>query len=105
MIAAECHSDDRIAAATFDATTFFASATVAEIQQLAACDWEGDYPADAVAYRLAEENEDIAFVLRYATVVPGMGFECRVAEADARRWLSTNRPDVLLPTNDRDHDA
>lgn len=98
MIQAECHSDDFITKAEFDATTWFEQASDGEIEALAGCGWRGDYPADDVA-RYFEETETRE-VFDYVAMNPKMlngdpvGFECSVDEAAAMAWLKEHRPEV-----------
>jgi hypothetical protein len=86
---------------TFDATSFFKTATPGQIQDLAYGRWGGCYAADEIAYCLSDENEDIGFMLRYVATVPGIGFECYVDEDEARQWLSANRPEAIPPENEQ----
>jgi hypothetical protein len=100
VIKADCHSDDRIYEAKFDAVKWFEQAKPEEILALANCDWGGDYPADEVALFMAEHNEDIEAMFTYIDKVANTrracGFECHVNEEDARKWLTANRPEIVL---------
>lgn len=103
MIKAECHSDDFVQTASFDATRFFEQAAQQEIEDLARCGWRGDYPADHVAEFSCDlsGNEDLRRVFDYLGTRPRMisgdtvGFECIVDEDQALCWLKDNRPHWL----------
>ena len=90
MIRAEVHSDDYAATARFDATKWFEQATDNEIEQLARCDYGGDYAADAVAEWSAKLLDDVAAVFAYDELARCV-FECHVNEDDAEAWIATNR--------------
>jgi hypothetical protein len=100
VIAAEIHSDDSVAATTFDALQWFRSALDQEIADLAAIEWGGDYAADHVAIALDHENIDIHRVFDYLAARnranPGdpIGFEVHIKEEDALEWLKENRPEL-----------
>ena len=97
MIPAECHSDDFVFDAKFDAEPWFAHASDGEITDLAACGWGGDYPADAVAQHFDKEGcRDVENVMEYARRKKDMGFECSVDGGAAMRWVRDNRP-ALFP--------
>jgi hypothetical protein len=53
-IHAECHSDDGLRTANFNAVRWFERASDAEIKELAQEDWGEDYAADRVAMFMAE---------------------------------------------------
>jgi len=91
MIRAEVHSDDYAATAKFDATPWFEKATAEEIEQLAKCDYGGDYAADAVAEWSARLFDEVAEVFRYDELAR-VGFECHVNHDDAEAWIAANRP-------------
>lgn len=95
MIKAECHSDDRVRKANFDATPWFVQASAESIGALAKCGWGGDYPADGVSHFMAEHDEEVGKVFQYLELVADKkdapGFECHVDEADALTWLRKNR--------------
>ncbi len=99
-INAECHSDDRVREADFDATPWFRQASAESIAGLAACGWGGDYPADGVAHFMAEHNEEVGKVFQYLDLVSDKkdapGFECHVDETDAMAWLRENRRAVSM---------
>lgn len=101
MIRAEAHSDDRVHEVNFDATPYFQQAKSEEIAALAACDWGGDYPADAVAQFCAEHEPKLAQLFSYLESIANVpskkdesGFECHVTSEDALAWLKTNRPEL-----------
>lgn len=102
MITAEVHSDDRVLQVTFDATSYFQQAADADIIALAACDWGGDYPADAVAQHAAENNRDVAKLFEYLEAIADVpskkdqrGFECSVESDSVMAWLRVNRPGLF----------
>ena len=94
-IKAECHSDDRVFEVRFDALPFFLRASDQEIEDLARCGWGGDYPADAVAYFVEDQNPDISAMLGYCQRRRGLGFEVYVDPARAVTWLRQNRRFLL----------
>jgi hypothetical protein len=98
MIRAECHSDDRVREASFDATPWFEQASDKEILDLAQCEWGGDYPADYVAHFMAGKNTAVAQMFQYLELVApkkdAPGFECYITEKDAFAWVKANRPDL-----------
>jgi hypothetical protein len=97
-IPAECHSDDHIVEAEFDALPWFKQASDKEIIDLAKVEWGGDYEADDVADFCRNESWDVAAMFNYLDTVAGtdkaVGFECHVVEAAAMAWLQVNRPTV-----------
>ncbi|KKL23440.1 hypothetical protein LCGC14_2425330, partial [marine sediment metagenome] len=68
-IKAECHSDDRVREANFDATPWFVQASAESIGDLARCGWGGDYPADGVAQFMAEQDREVGKVFQYLDLV------------------------------------
>jgi len=96
MIHAECHSDDHVVEVKFDATAWFEKATDEEIKALAACDWGGDYPGDAVAEWMAEHDASVKALFDYLALRPKepLGFECHVDATDALAWIKANRPSL-----------
>lgn len=94
-IKAECHSDDWIREAKFDATPWFVQASAESMGELAKCSWGGDYPADEVAQFMAEHDQGVLKMFQYLNLVSDQkdapGFECHVAAADAMAWLTENR--------------
>jgi len=103
-ISAECHSDDRIVEAEFDAEPWFAQASDVDICKLAACGWGGDYPADETAIFMADINEDVKRVFTYLELVAHKknhpGFECHVDPQSASAWVLKHRQH-LIPTIQR----
>ncbi len=99
-IKAECHSDDRVREATFDATPYFVQANAETIGALAECGWGGDYPADIVAHFMAEHDKQVRLMFKYLELVSDKrdapGFECHVNESDALGWLKENRKALAL---------
>ena len=96
-IQAECHSDDRAIEVKFNAFPWFKQASDKEILALAECGWGGDYPADYVAMFMANKNQDVADMFKYVEIrkrVADVGFECHVAEADAKAWIKQNKPEL-----------
>ena len=100
MIKAECHSDDRVREASFDATWWFEQASDDDILALAFEGWGAGYVSDAVASSHPDPMpEELAKVFEYLELVGHMrdapGFTCNVDEADARKWLAQHRPNAL----------
>jgi hypothetical protein len=98
LIGAEAHSDDRAIEIDFDAVDWFKQASVEEIVALAACEWGGDYPADAVADLFAAVDTAPLFAYLNARNKGGgetVGFECHVDGNEAMAWLRIYRPDVV----------
>ena len=99
-IKAECHSDDRVREATFDATPYFVQASAESIADLARCGWGGDYPADYVAQFMAEQDEEVRKVFQYLELVSDQkdapGFECHVDGPDVMVWMKENRPVIAM---------
>lgn len=103
MIRAECHSDDFVVTAKFDAAPWFAQATEDEIVMLARQEWGGDYAADAIVHHLESEAgyESIGAIFTYLSHRPTtpsgdtIGFEVNVHAPDALRWLLANRTGVF----------
>ena len=98
MIQAEVHSDDWVFQAKFDATAFFAQASAKDIDELIACGWGGDYPADAVAKHFEGETgfEEIDALFDYCRRKDGVGFECNVTAPDqVVEYLKAQRPEIF----------
>jgi hypothetical protein len=93
MIKAEVHDDNHQNKVNFDATPWFVGATDEEIQDLAECDWGGDYPADAVAEMIANVDPKVNNVLEFKS--HDVGFECHVDGDSAIEWIKNNRPHLL----------
>ena len=101
-ISAEVHSDDYVFEVPFLANEWFASATPAQICNLADCEWGGDADADCVALELTGANEEIQRLFDYLTLKNSgryrrepIGFEVHVEEEQAREWLRVHRPEIL----------
>lgn len=94
MIRAEIRSDDYAATAKFDATPWFEQATDEAIEQLADCNYGGDYAADAVAEWSAKLFDDVAAVFAYLRL-SRCGFECYVDGDGAEAWIAVNRPHAV----------
>jgi hypothetical protein len=67
---------------------------------LADIGWGGNDEADAVAQFLQARDTPVARVFQYLSFEPTrphsdqrLGFECRVSEEDAARWVRANRPE------------
>jgi hypothetical protein len=99
MIRAECHTDDRVVEAEFDATKWFEQASKQDIQELAACEWGGDYPADNVATFMADHESNVADMFKYLELVAHKkdhpGFECHINVEDAVAWAEAH--EIALP--------
>lgn len=93
MIHAEVHSDDHVWTASFDATPFFEQVSLQDLQDLAHCDWGGDYPADAVAEFMDEKDPGVTEVFKYKDKKEAQGFECNIREHSAFVWVKANRSD------------
>jgi hypothetical protein len=100
-IPAECHSDDRVFEVAFDPLAWFEQADPEDIVELARCGWGGDYPADAVARFMAEQNGEVQALFDSLDRLGDLpshkdlrGFECHVEEEAALAWLRANRPEV-----------
>jgi hypothetical protein len=102
MIKANAWSDDHNIEVDFDATPWFEGASSKEILDLAACDWRGDYPADAVAMFMADQVPELADLFKYLEIIAKDplkkdlgGFECAVEAKCARQWIRAHRPNIL----------
>ena len=102
MIKAKAWSDDHNVEVEFDATAWFEGAGNKEILDLAACDWRGDYPADAVAMFMADQVPGLAALFKYLEIIAKDplkkdlgGFECAVDAEQARQWIKEHRPNIL----------
>lgn len=98
VIPAEVHSDDQHISLQFDARTWFAKASLQQIEALKAINWGGDYSADSVAEYYATRTTKPLF--DYLATKPKMGrdtvgFECHVNKWAALEWLKTHRPTVF----------
>ena len=92
MIKAECHSDDRVCEATFDAEPYLIQATDDQIKSLIACGLGGDYPADRIVEHMASINDDVRKMFDYCAD-KDEGFECHITDTEAFWvWIKKNRP-------------
>jgi hypothetical protein len=76
------------------ATPYFKQASDQELNELAGCDYGGDYPADAVARFFEDTDEGVAFVFKYLDARGDQGFECHVDIEQAQAWIRASRPDL-----------
>jgi hypothetical protein len=96
-IQAECHSDDRLYSAEFNALRWFRQAEDAEILDLATVDWGDEYAADRVGMFMAELIPDVEKMFDYLERYnqahkEHIGWVCTVNKADALEWLKQCRP-------------
>jgi len=96
VIRAEVHSDDHKVEVSFDATTWFEQASQDEIESVAGCGWQFDYPTDNIAIWYSDTNEEVQKLFFYLGIVQDQGFGCSVNPEDALAWLSSNRPEAWL---------
>ena len=100
QIRAECHSDDRMVEAAFDAEPWFKQASDEDVVRLARCGWGNDYPADELAIFIADMNEEVQRVFTYLDLVAHKknppGFECTVEHSSAIEWLSRHNPELAM---------
>jgi hypothetical protein len=101
MIRARVWSDCHQYEADFDATPWFEQASPEALMALAGCDFGMDYPADEVAYFMAEKDDRVADLFGFLARVQIQpfsgepnGFECQVDIDDARAWIREHN-DVL----------
>jgi hypothetical protein len=99
-IRAEVHDDNHIFEVEFDATPYFAQASLEEIVELAQTDWAYDYPADAVALFFEDgphKIDEIEDLMEYTRRTQGrrgaIGFGCSVTSEDVYAWLEAEHPD------------
>jgi hypothetical protein len=100
IVKAECHSDDHVIKADFDAAPWFAQATDVQRVDLIWCGFRGDYPADAVAEWMADHNRDVVKMFSHIEAVnkgygETVGFECVVNPEDAVAWIGEYRPNLM----------
>jgi hypothetical protein len=92
-IPAEVYSDDHVLETSFDAAPWFEQASEAEILQLADDGWGSDYSADAIARWMTSHNAHVGwFLSAWMSCSLIIGFECRVDQAAALKWLAAHRP-------------
>jgi len=92
-IKAECHTDDHVVSANFNACPWFERATDKDIVDLIDCGFRYDYPADAVAMGMAPFDNNVKEMFNYLEKV-GCGFECSVDADQAIKWIMQNRPQL-----------
>ena len=113
-VPAECHSDDHMASATFDAAPWLKKATIKELANLVSCGFGGDYGSDEVAIWTAGRDRNVKDMFYYiehhnennphqgfkSQGFESQGFECHVDKDKALSWLKAHRPDFIkaLPT-------
>jgi hypothetical protein len=98
-IPAKIHTDDGAKCATFDARSWFATASMERIVELAQAGWRSRREATSIA-RLAQfENPEMADVLQYVMFLRHGGLDgsctCTVDRVAALEWLAYHRPDVF----------
>lgn len=91
---AECWSDDHRVEAKFDASAYFAQASIKEILDLEQSDWSMDYASDAVAEFFEDLNPDVGAMFTYKRTAT-MGFGCTVDRNSAIDWLQHNRTELF----------
>lgn len=101
FIDANVHTDDYRCDVDFDATPWFVQATDKQILGLAGIEWRGDYEADAVAEYIRDQrlDPDVSELFGYHEAANDalsnfddpIGFEVRVDEADALKYLKAFR--------------
>lgn len=103
-VAAEVHSDDREATATFDAQEWFKQAADDDILELAREGYQFDATSDAVAEFMKDKDEKVKEVFDYvdsknATLKSrgkdNEGFGCSVDESQALDWVEKFRPHLM----------
>lgn len=105
-VPAECHSDNHVVQANFDAAPWLKRAPAKNIIALCKCGWGGDYPADQVAIDMARRIPRIKFMFEYVfaqqSAGEDVGYECHIQGDEARKWLKVNRPRIYaqLPKED-----
>jgi hypothetical protein len=98
-IRAECHSDDRIYSAQFDALPWFQQATDGDILNLAEEGWGDGYAADEVGMFITDTVADVQKMFDYLEHYnqPGVrhiGWVCTVNKDDVLQWLESHRPQL-----------
>ena len=99
QVRAECHSDDRIYSAEFNAARWFEQADDSEVLALAHEDWGDGYAADEVGMFMADSVADVQKMFDYLEHYNGtrkeqIGWVCTVDKADVLQWLKAHRPQV-----------
>lgn len=98
-IAAECHSDDRLYSAGFNAVPWFQRAKDSDILDLAAVDWGDEYAADEIGMFMATFVPDVErmfdYIERYNQAhKEHIGWVCTVNKDDVLQWLESHRPQL-----------
>lgn len=106
MIRSEVTTDDGVMKAEFDATPYFEKLDDEGLQQLAGCDFTGDYPADHVAQGMAGQEPKVQALFDYLDARNAVGrektgFEVTVNPSDALTWIARNRPKALPDLQER----
>ena len=96
-VRAECHSDDGIYAAQFNAVRWFEQADESEVLELAADDWGDSYAADGIGMFMADFVPDVQKMFDYLehynqTQKKHIGWVCTVNKDQALQWLKAHRP-------------
>jgi hypothetical protein len=94
---AECHSDDRIYSAEFNAVPWFEQADDGEILELAEDDWGDSYAADRVGMFMADSVPNVQKIFDYPehysqAQMKHIGWVCTVNKEHALKWLKAHRP-------------
>jgi len=98
-VTAETHDDEHYyEVPSFDCTAWFAQASDDAIRGLVACDFGGDYAADAVAEFYDGKHPEVTAMFAHKR----RGFECHVDEAQAIAWIRANRPHLAALVDGRD---
>jgi hypothetical protein len=97
-IPAEICSSDRAKRAGFDASRWFATATIEKLVELARRHWRGDPFIRELALDCAGSDDAVADVLQYVMYLRHGGLRascrCSIDSAAALRWLSHFRPAI-----------
>ena len=96
-IRADCHSDDRVYSAEFDALAWFEQADDGDILKLAREDWGDGYAADEVGMFMADIVPGVEKMFDYLEHYnrahkEHIGWTCRVNKDNALTWLKAHRP-------------
>jgi len=96
---AECHSDDRVYSAEFNAVRWFEQADDNEVLELAEDDWGDSYAADRVGMFMADIVPDVQKMFDYLehynqAQTKHIGWVCTVNKDHALKWLKAHRPQL-----------
>lgn len=99
QIRADCHSDDRVYSAAFNALPWFEQADERYILKLAREDWCDGYAADDVGIFMADLVPDVQKMFDYLEHYNRLdkehiGWTCAVNKGDALAWLKSHRPQL-----------